>query len=201
MVGYISIVLSWLLFGVIHSLSATYWLKQWTQTARLIPSPYYRRIYNSIALITFLPVLLVLRETPVNRLGAWHGSIWTGGILIGVGALIGLLAFKEYDLSDFSGWPTNAQTTQPNESGGLRQDGLLQYVRHPLYLGTICALLGLLAYQPDWKHLLFGVSAFTYLRVGIYFEERKLVKTFGEAYRRYQRQVPMLFPYRFAPHN
>ncbi|WP_332369713.1 hypothetical protein [Spirosoma telluris] len=63
------------------------------------------------------------------------------------------------------------------------------------------ALLGLLANQPDWKHLIFSLSAFAYLRVGIYFEERKLVKTFGEDYVRYQLQVPMLFPNRFAPHR
>ncbi|SFF02782.1 methyltransferase family protein [Spirosoma endophyticum] len=201
MSGYIAIGLSWLLFGLLHSLTATHWFKQWVQSVHLIPQPYYRLIYNGIALITFLPVLLTLQEGPVDWLGSWRGSAWIGSLLIVSGSLVGLLAFKEYDIVDFLGWPMNSPLKESAESEGLRQDGLLRYVRHPLYLGTISALLGLLANQPDWKHLMFSLVAFTYLRIGIYFEERKLVKTFGEAYLRYQHQVPMLFPYRFAPHR
>lgn len=75
MVGYIAIFLSWLLFGLIHSLSATYWLKQWTNTSRLIAQSYYRLIYNGIALITFLPLLGVLWKAPVDWLSHWHGSL------------------------------------------------------------------------------------------------------------------------------
>ena len=36
-----------------------------------------------------------------------------------------------------------------------------------------------------------------YLFVGSKLEERKLEQQFGEAYRSYQRNVPMLFPFRW----
>jgi protein-S-isoprenylcysteine O-methyltransferase Ste14 len=33
-----------------------------------------------------------------------------------------------------------------------------------------------------------------YLPIGIHLEERKLIATFGEAYRRYRGEVPALWP-------
>ncbi len=33
-----------------------------------------------------------------------------------------------------------------------------------------------------------------YVRIGIYFEEKKLVKEFGDIYNKYKLQVPMLIP-------
>jgi protein-S-isoprenylcysteine O-methyltransferase Ste14 len=35
-----------------------------------------------------------------------------------------------------------------------------------------------------------------YLYVGTFFEERRLVREFGDDYRAYQRQVPRLIPWR-----
>jgi len=40
---------------------------------------------------------------------------------------------------------------------------------------------------------LFGALS-VYLYVGTFFEERRLVHEFGDAYREYQRQVPRLIP-------
>jgi len=79
--------------------------------------------------------------------------------------------------------------------GGFREHGILRYVRHPLYLGMILALFGVLVYQPTWANLIFLLAASLYIRIGIYFEERKLIGEFGELYRHYRRRVPMLVPH------
>jgi protein-S-isoprenylcysteine O-methyltransferase Ste14 len=56
-----------------------------------------------------------------------------------------------------------------------------------------------LVFQPD-QTLVSAVStvmAILYFYVGSFHEESRLVTEFGDAYRRYQRCVPRLFPIRF----
>ncbi len=107
-----------------------------------------------------------------------------------MGVLLGGFALKSYNLAEFIGWPAS----QVAQTGNLQQKGLLRYVRHPLYLGIILALSGLVLQYPDWKHVLFGLLAFLYIRIGIHFEEKKLVRTFGDAYIQYRQRTPMLIP-------
>lgn len=83
-------------------------------------------------------------------------------------------------------------------------EGILQYgrfiadpgpaslVRHPLYLG--CSLL--LAFHPVQTHSSAATAAavIAYFYIGTFFEERRMERKFGEAYREYQRRVPRLLP-------
>ena len=43
-------------------------------------------------------------------------------------------------------------------------------------------------------HLFFAVMTTAYILVGIHFEERDLVRFYGDSYKRYRDQVSMLFP-------
>ena len=70
--------------------------------------------------------------------------------------------------------------------------GLFRYCRHPLYLFTILAF----AITPvmSLDRLAIIIYTYVYAVIGIIFEERKLVKIFGQAYVDYQQRVPAIFP-------
>ncbi|MEM7693707.1 MAG: hypothetical protein AAF318_04600 [Pseudomonadota bacterium] len=69
---------------------------------------------------------------------------------------------------------------------------LYKIVRHPMQLGIVIMLFA----TPHMTvgHLLFAGAMTAYVSVGLCFEERSLLRTFGARYAAYQAEVPMLFP-------
>ncbi|MCY4333464.1 MAG: hypothetical protein OXC60_02170 [Litoreibacter sp.] len=76
---------------------------------------------------------------------------------------------------------------------------LYRLVRHPMQLGIIVLVFS----TPHMTvgHLLFASSMTAYVFVGLYFEERALLRVFGARYEVYQRDVPFLFPLPFRKAN
>ena len=77
----------------------------------------------------------------------------------------------------------------------LVTDGLYSVVRHPQYLGLFLGLFGegVVHWPTVFSVGLFPLIVLAYALLARS-EERRMVKEFGEAYRAYQRQVPMFIP-------
>lgn len=80
------------------------------------------------------------------------------------------------------------------EEPGVIRKGVFDIVRHPIYLGAILLYLGLLT-------LTFSiVAAVIWLFIIAFYwfiarhEEKLLVKKFGNEYKKYMREIPMLIP-------
>ena len=68
-------------------------------------------------------------------------------------------------------------------------------VRHPQYTGIFLALFGQIIHWPTILTLVFfPLIVWVYVRLAKR-EEREMLATFGDAYRDYQRRVPMFFPH------
>ena len=68
-----------------------------------------------------------------------------------------------------------------------------KYIRHPIQLGTLTVLWA--TPTMSYNHLMLSVTFTIYIFVGLHFEEKDLVKTFGKKYKAYQKRVPMIIPF------
>ncbi len=83
---------------------------------------------------------------------------------------------------------------QPHQPGAFVVGGPYLWVRHPLY--SCILVMFWMNTDVTADMLLFDVLWTIWIVAGAAWEERDLVAEFGAAYRAYQRQVPMLVPWR-----
>lgn len=192
--GFVVYGLLWLSFGAVHSLLARAPVQ--TRLKPLLGSG-YRLAYNIFALLHFALVIGVgrycLSSEPFALLSGTVASFLLNSIFL-VGLLVILLALRQYDLGLFSGltqWRRKPSTVDALPHEPLNTQGLNRWVRHPLYSGAFLML---------WGHATspFGLAtaflASLYILIGARYEERQLVSLYGDAYRRYQADVPAYVP-------
>ncbi|MFN8346286.1 MAG: isoprenylcysteine carboxylmethyltransferase family protein [Spirosomataceae bacterium] len=194
MPSYLLQILLWLVYGALHSVLADNKVKQLFEQKMGKGYRWYRLLYNLLALLFLVGILAYQRTLPAD--GLWEFD-WArhmaGNILKYGGLLLVLMAVSGYDLREFSGLALSPRNADAG-SGTLKTTRLLRYVRHPIYTGTLLFVWGLFVEEVSVRNLIMAVCVTAYVRIGIVFEERKLVAEFGESYLEYRRRVPMLFP-------
>jgi len=182
------------IFAIQHSVMARQGFKRrWTQVVSWYVERSTYVVFASAALALLLwqwrPLPLVIwdvrgtwSDTPL-RVVSWVG--W--GIL-----LLSTFLVNHFELfglqqvwSHFRG--------EEFHSPAFKTPGLYRIVRHPLYAGFIIAFWATPFMTAG--HFLFSVACTSYILLGIFFEERDLIKAFGQEYLNYCRRVPMLIPF------
>lgn len=159
---------------------------------------FYRLIYNSISVITLIPVFLIWRSIDRIPYFEWSGEYRLVQIALFLVALYLLYAgAKHYDGMQFLGlrqiFSKNHGITL-SESGEFHSDGILNVVRHPWYTA---GFLLLWARNVNSVSLIVNIIFSIYLVMGALLEERKLIREFGQAYIHYQKRVSMFFPWKW----
>ena len=172
-------------FALHHSFFARESVK--TTIARVVPERLLRSFYVWIASVLLLAVLALWQRvagTVYDVTGSpafVHAAVQLFGIW--------LIARSVAQISplELAGIRHAPVISVSHVSQALQVGGPYKWVRHPLYLGWVLALFGAAHMTAD--RAAFATISTAYLLVAIPWEERSLLRVFGEPYARYQRAV------------
>jgi protein-S-isoprenylcysteine O-methyltransferase Ste14 len=186
------LVIAVLIWGVIHSLTASLGAKEWVRS-RLGDTGmrFYRFAYNIFSVISFAPILWLMVTLPDRFLyqipAPWIYLSLAGQIVAIVLLVAGVL---HTDTLSFVGLRQLFEGEK--RSSRLVTHGLYRWVRHPLY--TAGLLFIWLTPVMSQNSLVVIIAATVYIIVGAVYEERKLEREFGPDYAEYKSKTPMLIP-------
>lgn len=186
--NYLYLIISWIVYFSLHSVFALSSVKNAFYSIGLNPQK-YRLIFNIFGLVLLIPIFIISSFIESSNIFSPNKIIKFAGLLFaGWGIVVIKIAFKSYDTKAFLGL---ANLDVENE---FKTDGILKTVRHPLYSGSILLIFGYFLFDPKLSTLISSIMLILYIIIGIQFEERKLIKTFGNKYIEYKQKTPMLIP-------
>lgn len=195
----ILIILLFTLFAYSHTWLASIKLKRNLAEKLGDKIAFYRLFYNASSIIFFTvfyatapkPDLIVydLRFpfdiiTFVLQVFSVVGLVWAARP-INLKEFVGIEQVERYMRGEY-------KIAELDEKQTLIIEGAFKFVRHPIYLFSILFL----GFRPTMSlfYLVMFVCIVVYFYVGSIYEERKLVKRFGDEYKEYQERVPRIFP-------
>ena len=173
------------LFAVQHTIMARAWFKR--AFARVLPAGAER---STFVLASSLCVgAMAFGWAPIA------GDLWrldgVAAIVVRAIAIVGFLfagastfAFDHLELFGLRA---------PREKPQLSVPLFYRLVRHPMMLGMLVGFWS--APRMTVGHLVFALGMTAYIVAGVRYEERDLVRVFGDEYVRYRERVPALLPW------
>lgn len=180
-------------YFVLHSLTASLWLKR--LVARHLPAltPYYRLLFNLLATVLALPLVYVAWKYPGEQLWQWHGvGFYLANGLALISLIVLLYSLRIYDMGEFMGLrQARGHVQQINDMEHFQLSPLHRYVRHPWYF-----LILVILWTRDMatNQLLIYSLVTLYLYIGSRLEEQKLLVYHGDVYAAYRKRVAGLIP-------
>lgn len=187
------------LYGFVHSVLASEKIKLLSKKLLGKFIAFYRLFFNIFALLSLYfiwetaphPSLQIYQLPPpydylvlIPQLAAMAGLIW---------------CFKYISIKEFLGFNqierllnNEYSADDLDERYTLRIKGPYKYSRHPIYFFSIIFLL--FRAEMNLSYLTIFISFTVYFYIGSYYEEKKLVRLFGDVYSNYQKNVPRIFP-------
>lgn len=197
----ITLLILFALYGLIHSILASEKVKVFFRNIFGKFIAFYRLGYNVFAVIGLYfiwdfapqPSLQIYQLQPpfdflvlIPQILSLAGMIWC----------FKYISFKEFvGLNQFNRYLKDEVTDNDlDENYTLRIEGPYKYSRHPVYLFSIIFLM--FRAEMNLSYLTMFISFTAYFYIGSYFEEKKLVRLFGDVYKDYQKKVPRIFPFK-----
>lgn len=186
-----------LVFFAQHSLMARKPFRQWLRG--FLPSPYYGAFYVVASGIAVLVLDVFWQESTIAifSLQGFIRLLFRGVFVLAVAGV----AWTIFSLGFFVNFRVQPMVDdlrgKQYRSFLISDRGPYRWIRHPLYLSSLLMIWS--NPDPTLDRLLFNLVFTIWVVIAILLEERGLNASFGEAYRSYQLEVPMLIPFRFNP--
>lgn len=183
-----------MLFAVQHSVMARPWFKKWW--TRFVPHAIERStfvLFSSLALMILYwqwrPLQQVVWDLDGSAATIMWIIFWSGWLLVLISTFM-ISHFHLFGLKQVHQHLRGQHLTDPEF--GAR--AFYRYMRHPIMAGFFLAFWA--TPRMTAGHLLFAVGTTGYILVALQFEERDLLRAFGEKYEQYRREVRMFIPLR-----
>ncbi len=191
MIEYIIVILASTLFGLQHSGISALRVKE-----RIIDrwgKEGYARIFNATSILTFLIAFFSMNfwnwSYFITQPTLIQPVLFVFGILLGLsGVIMAIMASRVISVSTVADMRTDRKAE-------LVTDGIYARVRHPLYLATLLVFSALAFIYPFPVVTVFSLCMMAYTLIGAYFEERKLVRHYGDEYLEYKKTAGFILPH------
>ena len=153
---------------------------RWSRVAHIVP------LLAAVSLL-FIPEMpgdaMVARFLPRTIATYW----------IGVGLVVTGLGFSIWARRRLGrNWSGTVTLKEDHE---LIRTGPYRWVRHPIYTGILLGFFGTAVALGEWRGLIAVALVVVAFSLKIRLEERWMIETFGDAYRRYRAEVRALIPF------
>ncbi len=183
------------LFGLQHSVMARPAVKKFLFDG--LPVSLRTSTYTVLSAACLFLIMLLWQpiETTLYRFES-GGLFWLTTLLYVLGWSMAFVATFQIDHFELFGLHQGYRALKglPEPEVRFRKKGFYRIVRHPIQTGTVIGLWATPVMSAG--HLLFAAGMTLYILIGLRLEERDLVDTMGNVYRRYRHEVPMLLPFR-----
>lgn len=189
------------LYGLIHSVLASEKIKIEVKKFLGKYIAFYRLGYNVLSLIGlyFTWEIIPQPSLQIYKLPYPFDLIVLIPQIIAIAGM--MWCFRFISFREFAGlnqidrfFKDDISKDELDEKYTLRIEGPYKYSRHPVYFFSIVFLL--FRAEMSLFYLTMFVSFTAYFYIGSYFEEKKLIRLFGDVYKNYQMKVPGIIPYK-----
>ncbi len=199
--NYLLAILLWFLFGLIHSILARPFFKN--KIAMIFGYSFKNYFYPLIYFLSQCILFFFIYELICNldygkiifQIAEDYETIY---FIIGtLSNLFLICSVLQFDISEFTGLRQILEyfkLVKKKNSVKLNQNYLYKYFRHPMYLGIILVYIT--------SHTIFTELFFVnllciifYIEIGSYFEEKTLLKKFGNEYKIYRKNTYKYLPF------
>jgi methanethiol S-methyltransferase len=201
MSDYLFLAFLWAAYCAVHSVLISISVTSWLRTVLAGKYRFWRLFFNVFSIVALVPLVMYSHSARFNSetTFAWSGywRILRYGIA-GLGVVLVVAGARHYSMLQFLGIHQirkESKRSAMTGCGDFDHRGVLGLMRHPWY---VAVFLFLWTSDLNVTAITVNLVLSVYLIVGTLLEERKLVIELGEEYRRYQDQVSMFVPLKWA---